>query len=529
MKQFALLFDRMDQTHSTNEKVQAMEDYFKNASSADAAWALFFLSGSRLKRLISSKQLFEWCMECTEIPSWLMEESYAAVGDTAECVALLLNRSSLLENQSFDFSLSNMMERQIIPLSTSSKEDQKAAVVSFWNRLTTKEIFIFNKILTGSFRVGVSHLLTIKALSKVMDIPQEILSLRLMGNWQPTAEFYESLKEINELHNFLNPYPFYLASPLEDTLESLGNVSEWQAEWKWDGIRAQGLHRNGKTAIWSRGNELISEQFPELLKALESLPEGTVIDGEILAFKNDLPLPFGSLQKRLGRKKPSGAIQKDVPVVLMIYDILEFDQKDCRKTLLHERRRYFENFPSLNPYFKISSPILFKDWNEIRELRLKAKSHCTEGLMLKRLNSIYGVGRRRGHWWKYKVDAMTIDAVLLYAQAGSGRRANLFTDYTFGVWHEKELIPIAKAYSGLTQEEIDRLDKWIRRNTMEKFGPVRKVKAEQVFEIAFEGIQASNRHKSGVALRFPRIHRWRTDKPVDECDSLEKIKKEFFS
>lgn len=526
MKKFTELFELIDQTQSTNEKVHYLEEYFKNISSEDGAWTLFFLCGHRLKRFVTSRLIWEWCMEITHLPAWLMEESYAAVGDTGEMVALLLDQN-LPSERPLDLTLSALMETVLLPLANLSKDDQKKAVIDIWGRLNTKEIFLFNKILTGGFRVGVSHLLTLKALSQALDVPREILSQRTMGNWLPTSEFYEGLKEIDLKNKYLNPYPFYLASPLESDLESLGRPQEWQAEWKWDGIRAQIIHRNGKTAIWSRGNELISEQFPELLEMASKLPDGSVLDGEILAFKNDSPLSFNSLQKRLGRKKPSKAIQKEVPLVFMIYDILEFHHEDYRKKPLSIRQKAFEKFPDIDPLLKISSPIIFKEWLHLHEMRQKAKSNFTEGLILKRLNSVYGTGRQRGDWWKYKIDPMTIDAVLMYAQAGSGRRANLYTDYTFGVWHEKELIPIAKAYSGLTQEEINKLDKWIRSNTEEKFGPVRKVKAEQVFEIAFEGIQISKRHKSGIAFRFPRIARWRTDKPMSECNTLEQIKQEF--
>lgn len=528
MKNFAQLFDQLDQTQSTNEKVHFLEEYFKNSAPHDSIWALFFLSGHRLKRFVSSSLLMEWCMEITHIPNWLVEESYAAVGDTAETVALLLH-GTFTPLQQFDVSLSSLMETIILPLVNQSKEEQKHTVINLWTQLNPKELFLFNKILTGSFRVGVSHLLTLKALSQAINIPREILSQRVMGNWSPSLEFYDSLKSVDQENKYLNPYPFYLASPLEDTLESLGDPHAWSAEWKWDGIRAQAIHRGQKTAIWSRGNELISEQFPELLESVAKLPEGTVLDGEILAFTNDLPLSFAHLQKRLGRKSPSKNIQKEVPIIFMIYDILEYEHQDLRKILLSERQELIKKIPEIDPRFKLSTPLLFVTWQEIYDMRLQAKDKLTEGIMLKRLDSIYGVGRQRGNWWKYKIDPMTIDTVLMYAQAGSGRRANLYTDYTFGIWQGSELIPIAKAYSGLNQTEINKLDHWIRRNTEEKFGPVRKVKAEQVFEIAFEGIQVSKRHKSGIALRFPRIARWRTDKPIEECDTLEQVKIEFLN
>ncbi len=526
MKKFSWLFDQIDQTHSTNEKVAYIEAYFRSTAPEDSVWTLYFLSGQRLKRVIGPHLLLDWCMQVTNTPEWLVEECYAAVGDTAELISLLLNHKSET-NKVFDITFNTLMQTHVLPLAKKTKDEQKKLVVDLWSQLNSKEIFILNKILTGNFRVGVSQLLTLKALAQALNVPREFLSQRVMGYWQPTKEFFESLSIVDIENKYLNPYPFYLASPLEDTLETLGSPLEWRAEWKWDGIRAQAVHRKGKTAIWSRGNELITEQFPDLVEALKKLPDGTVLDGEILAFKDNIPLCFGSLQKRLGRKKPSKAIQHEVPVVFMAYDLLELNHEDLRKEPLQIRINKLLQFEAIDPSFKMSAPILFQDWQEIYDRRLQAKDMHTEGLMLKKLNSTYGVGRERGNWWKYKVNPMTIDAVLLYAQAGTGKRANLYTDYTFGIWHEKELIPIAKAYSGLNQEEIHKLDNWIRHNTMEKFGPVRKVKAELVFELAFEGIQVSARHKSGVALRFPRIARWREDKPMEECDTLEQIKTDF--
>ncbi|WP_213151157.1 ATP-dependent DNA ligase [Neochlamydia sp. AcF95] len=528
MKNFTELFDLIDQTSSTNEKLRYMEEYFKKVPSEDGAWALFFLSGHRLKRLIGSKTLLTWCGEITQLPAWLIEESYASVGDTAETISLLLEQS-YSKNHLIDLPLSAWMANLILPLKSKKEEEQKSTVVEIWKSLSKKEIFIFNKILTGGFRIGVSQLSAIKAVSQALEVPKEVLSQRVMGHWQPTANFFDSLRVVEEKNNYLNPYPFYLASPLEGNLEALSHPHEWQAEWKWDGIRAQVVFREKAAAIWSRGNELISDQFPEILEGIQKFPHGTVLDGEILAYENETPLSFGILQKRLGRKAPSKAIQKEAPVVFMIYDLLEYNGVDLRKEALINRRKILEELAEIHPKFLISPLIAFNAWEQIHEKRLMAKHTLTEGIMLKRLNSPYGTGRQRGNWWKYKIDPMTIDAVLLYAQAGTGRRANLYTDYTFGVWHQQELIPITKAYSGLSQQEIDKLDRWIRRNTEEKFGPVRKVKAEQVFEIAFEGIQSSKRHKSGIALRFPRIARWRTDKPFTECDTLQQIKLEFLN
>ncbi|MBA3816079.1 MAG: ATP-dependent DNA ligase [Parachlamydiaceae bacterium] len=528
MRKFATLFEKIDQVQSTNEKVLHIKNYFSSCTNEDGAWALFFLCGNRIKRLISGRMLLEWCHDLVNLPSWLIEESYAAVGDTAETITLLLPRKETAEITN-EHSLSEWMETFIKPLQTLSLEEKKAKMISFWKDISTKEIFIVNKILTGSFRMGISHLLTLKALSQAINVPREILSQRLMGNWEPTALFFESLKDAEFDNKSLSPYPFYLAYPFEGDLQSLGLVSDWLVEWKWDGIRGQAVIGEQGVALWSRGNELVSEQFPEIIEVLKMFAPGTILDGEILAYANDHPLPFGELQKRLGRKKVSSSMIEKVPVVFVVYDLLKHDGVDLRSKSMEERRAILETLKIPSPKILLSQLIEGKEWEDILNLRLQSREKSVEGLMFKKKDSNYGVGRQKGYWWKYKIDPMTIDAVLIYAQAGSGQRANLFTDYTFGVWKNNELIPIAKAYSGLDKGEINELDKWIRKNTEEKFGPVRKVKAFQVFEIAFEGIQKSNRHKSGVALRFPRIVRWRKDKPIQECETLESIQETFLN
>ncbi len=526
MQQFATLFEKIDQIQSTNQKVDHLKAYFATCSKEDGAWALFFLSGKKLKRSISGKVLLQWCSEVASLPLWLAEESYAAVGDTAEAVSLLLPQEK--QTKENNRSLADWVENSVKPLQGLSPDLQKKEILSFWSTLTTKEIFLLNKILTGSFRVGISALLTLKGLSLASGISRELLSQRLMGNWEPTASFFSSLFSTEEDDKKLNPYPFCLAYGLDADLETLGNPADWVTEWKWDGIRAQAVIRNGEAALWSRGNELISEQFPDLLSPLLSLTPGSVLDGEIVAYEEGRPLPFAELQKRLGRKNVSKSFLEKYPVAYIIYDLLEQQGQDIRKLPLCERRQRLKALVGDHEKLFLSQEIGENRWQTVKELRLTSRQHAAEGIMLKKQNSLYGVGRQKGYWWKYKVDPLTIDAVLIYAKAGSGRRANLFTDYTFGVWQDQELVPITKAYSGLDQKEINALDHWIRRHTEEKFGPVRKVQPFQVFEIAFEGIQLSKRHKSGVALRFPRILRWRKDKPYQECDSLAIIMETFF-
>lgn len=528
MKSFAELYDRIDSTTGTNAKVEAIADYFRAAPQDDAAWALYYLTGRRLKRFISSKSLRDWTLELTGISLWLYEESYSSVGDTAECCALLLDSQTHIPqmNSEPDRSLDSWMRERIIPLAKQDEPFQKAEVVSWWKTLDRHGIFVLNKLLTGAFRVGVSQSLVARALADVskLDLPE--ISHRLMGDWEPTGEWYTRLIKPGESSRALStPYPFFLASPLEKEVTEMGEPSEWQAEWKWDGIRSQIIRRAGETFIWSRGEELVTDKYPEITNAALTLPEGTVLDGELLAMRGDEVLPFGILQKRIGRKALGKAILAEAPAGVMVYDILEYEGRDLRAEPMSERRALLEKvLEGRSSVFHISPSIEFNSWEQLTELRKESRGRSVEGIMLKRKTSAYQSGRRRGDWWKWKIDPFTIDAVLIYAQAGSGRRANLFTDYTFAVWDGDKLTPIAKAYSGLSDEEIAKLDNWIRRNTADRFGPVRSVKPMHVFELAFEGINASPRHKSGIAVRFPRISRWRHDKKIADADKIETLR-----
>jgi DNA ligase 1 len=528
MKAFIALFQALDATTSTNAKVAALVDYFKQAPSADAAWATFFLTGERMKRFISSRDLQIWAMEHIAMPEWLFMDSYHTVGDTAETVALLVGQP---HSRLADRPLQTWLEEDILPLASLPKPEQGAQVKRWWQLLNIAECFVLNKIMTGAFRVGVSKTLVLRALAEVAGLDAAIVAHRFIGSWRPSAAFFEqALSAGGSESDSPQPYPFYLAYPLEHTQEEsiavLGNCDDWIAEWKWDGIRGQIMHQGGQVLIWSRGEELVTEQFPELATLALRLPEGTVLDGEILAWRDDAPMDFAALQKRLGRKKPAGAILQDSPVIFMAYDLLQWQREDWRTRALSERKTQLgEVVQSVaQPRLLLSPQLIFESWQALRQMRLQARAHSVEGVMLKRRDSPYLVGRKKGDWWKWKIEPYTIDAVLLYAQPGSGRRANLYTDYTFALWQGEELVPVAKAYSGLTDSEINRVDNWVRRNTVERFGPVRSVKPELVFELAFENIALSKRHKSGVAVRFPRIKRWREDKPFSEADTLDTLK-----
>ncbi len=523
MKAFTKLFAALDETTRTSEKVEALARYFASAPASDAAWAVYFLTGHKPRQVIPSRKLWAWAIEVSGVPDWLFEESYHAVGDMAETAALLLPR----HERSSDRSLTHWVEERLLPLRSMSETRQRAALREAWAELDDAQRFIWNKLITGSFRVGVSAQLVTRAFARAGGLPVETVAHRLMGSWQPTAEFYQRLLAAESADTDTSrPYPFFLAHPLEGEPASLGNPQDWHAEWKWDGIRAQLVRREGLTFLWTRGEELVTERYPEIAAAAAALPDGTVLDGEIVAWKQGAVLPFGQLQRRIGRKTLSNKLVAEVPVALMAFDLLEESGQDIRSRPLSERRARLEELlaAASREGLRISPRLAATTWEELAARRLESRSWQTEGVMIKRLDSPYRVGRVRGDWWKWKVHPHTMDAVLVYAQRGSGKRASLYTDYTFAVWDEGELVPIAKAYSGLTDAEIRQVDAFIRRHTVEKFGPVRTVKPELVFELGFESIRRSTRHRSGVAVRFPRILHWRKDKKPAEADTLRTLR-----
>jgi DNA ligase 1 len=523
MKAFARLYTALDETMRTNEKVDAMVEYFRAAEPADAAWAVWFLSGGRPKRLIPVRRLAAWAMEEVAIPEWLFAECYDAVGDLAETMSLLLPDAP----STTDVPLHRWIADRLLPLASKTEEEQRESILESWRELGGTERFIWNKLITGGFRVGVSQQLVVRALSRATGVDEGVIAHRLSGTWLPRAESFTALlAEETSDADVSRPYPFFLAYALESDVEELGDPTAWQAEWKWDGIRAQVIRRSGQTFIWSRGDELVTDRYPELSAAADFLPDGTVLDGEIMPWKDGKPLPFAQLQRRIGRKSLGGSILSDVPVVLIAYDVLEAGGRDVRGESLGRRREMLlETLGAARSAAFVPSPVVtFGSWPEAHAAYAEARERCAEGLMLKRTDSVYGVGRRKGGWWKWKVQPYTVDAVMIYAQAGHGRRSSLHTDYTFAVWDDGALVPFAKAYSGLTDAEIRELDRWIRANTVEKYGPVRHVKPVHVFELGFEGIAPSPRHKSGVAVRFPRILRWRTDKRAEDADNLATLR-----
>jgi DNA ligase-1 len=575
VRKFCALFEAIDATNRTREKVSALATYFRETAPGDAAWALFFLTGNRLPAPVKTAQLRNWVSSASGFPEWMVNLCYDRVGDLAETLALLLPPPD--EASGPDLSLQEVVEIVIQPMRDLEAAGKRELLVSNWMKLNAGQRFVFNKLITGAFRMGVQRTLVVRGLSEAVGIEPAVLEHRLMGTWKPTAaDFKRICDPETRLSDPEQPYPFYLDYPLEERSTSktgereepdlsrlLGTPTEWQVEWKYDGIRAQLIRRKGQTLLWSRGEEGLQGRFPEIENSAASLPDGIVLDGEVVGWKSKRPLPFAALQKRIGKRNPSRKLVEGTPCIFMAYDCLERGGRDLREAALDERRKHLEQifseveipgrrevltgrsgdqmeFGNLlleeakeegrsedEPALQCAPILEADDWVEYASLRASARDRGVEGLMLKRKGSVYGVGRTKGSWWKWKSDPFTIDAVLVYSQAGHGRRAGLDTDFTFAVWDQPEggeLVPICKAYSGLTDEEFRRINRWIQKNTLGRQGPVRMVVPEQVFEIAFEGINRSSRHKSGLAFRFPRMSRWRQDKKAVDADSLATVR-----
>lgn len=531
MQGFAALYQRLDRSTSLLEKRAALVDYFKNATAEDAAWALWLLVGGKVggakARIANSRELREWVAQESGLPDWLVEASYDQVGDLAETLALLLDEPAVA---GADTGLAEWIEQRLLPMANAAPDVRRDVIVDAWRQLPMNERFVFNKVLTGALRVGVSQGLVQQALAQLSGLDVSLLAQRMLGFKAPTAACFNSLLAAQgQAGDAALPYPFFLASPLEVPPDSLGGIADWLLEWKWDGIRVQLIRRGNDIVLWSRGEERMDGRFPEIEADLARLPHDAVIDGELLAWADGqtTPMPFTALQTRIQRRKPGPKILAQTPARVVAYDLLELDGQDLRQHSLQQRRTALQQLLDEHgsPLLQLSPQVRVADWAEAADLRVQSRERGVEGFMLKRLDSPYRHGRKRGDWWKWKVDPLTIDAVLLYAQSGHGRRSTLYTDYTFGLWDQDKLVPVAKAYSGLDDKQILALDRWIRGHTTERFGPVRAVQPLQVFELGFEAVNRSARHKSGVAVRFPRILRWRQDKLASQADVLETLRK----
>lgn len=554
MKAFADLYRELDASTASRSKQAALQRYLRDADPADAAWTVYFLAGGKPRQLVPTRLLRQLALQAFDLPEWLFEESYQTVGDLAETVALLLPSASAPQERG----LAEWLLHHLLPLRGMPAEELTAKLQQQWRELPDDQRLVYFKLITGGFRVGVSRLQVTQALAAVAGVDARRLAQRFMGYTQsglrPTADHYlaliapESAREQDRATNG-QPYPFFLAHPFAQPVELfdalLGTPADWQVEWKWDGIRAQLVRRAGQVWLWSRGEELITDRFPELAAVGEALPDGTVLDGEIVIWRDrmggaDEPggsagsvQPFAELQKRITRKTVGPKMLKDLPAALIAYDLLEYDGSDIRMQPQHERRAALDALAQLvnHPRLVLSPLLTSSDWQTLAAQREAARALGTEGFMLKHRDSRYGVGRTKaeGVWWKWKIDPMSVDAVLIYAQRGHGRRASLYSDYTFAVWDappevvDRKLVPFAKAYSGLTDAEMAKVDAIIRKTTVETFGPVRRVQPTLVFELGFEGITRSPRHKSGIAVRFPRMLRWRQEKPVAEVDTMQTL------
>jgi len=556
MKAFARLFDELDASTATSAKVEALKRYFTVAAPADAAWAVYFLAGGKPRQVVPTAMLRALACERARIEPWLFEECYQAVGDLAETIAHVLPAARALS----DVGLATWVEDRLLPLRGAAPLEQAERIAQYWDELDTPGRFLLTKLIGGGFRVGVSKLLVQRALAELASLDAKLVAQRMMGyldaKQTPTASRYEQLisREPGAAGDAGQPYPFFLAHQLDDAVGAfdakLGAPAEWFVEWKYDGIRAQIVKRAGRVWIWSRGEELVTERFPEIVEQAARLPDGSVLDGEIVVWKDDAPASFNLLQQRIGRKTLTKRVLADAPVGFIAYDLLEWAGVDRRDAPQAERRLELEAAVALVPGLHLSPLEQRASWDAYAQLRESSRERGVEGFMLKHRQARYGTGRTKadGTWWKWKIAPLSVDAVLIYAQAGHGRRASVYTDYTFAVWSRTprdadeaqatidaiarreppvpdalQLVPFAKAYSGLTDVEFQRIDKVIRATTLEKFGPVRSVRPSLMFELGFEGINRSTRHKSGIAVRFPRMLRIRDDKPLAEADSLQTL------
>ena len=521
MKAFSLMYRRLESTTSTLKRTAIIADFFRQASDKDKLWTIALFTHKRPRRTITTSYLRLWAAELANIPNWLFEDTYHIVGDLAETIAKIIPPPTYTS----DNPLSYWVE-MLIALKDKEEADKKEAILEAWKILDTDSRFLFNKLITGGFRIGVAQRTIVKALSAVLDQEENVIAHKLMGNWSPLAISYEELLLSDDpTADSSKPYPFYLASPLDSPLDKLGSAGEWYAEYKWDGMRGQLIKRDNNVFLWSRGEELIIDQFPEFI-TLRNVESDFVIDGEILVFRDNQIKGFDHIQKRIGRKKVSKKILESHPAIMMAYDIMELNNNDIRELSQANRRIKLESLIDQNDFsnlIKISPLISFNDWSSLGQIRNLAREKNAEGLMLKSKLGPYKTGRKRGDWYKWKVDPMTFDGVLLYAQRGHGRRANLYSDFTFAVKDGDNLVPITKSYIGLTDNELTQISQFVRKNTIERFGPVSSVTPKLVFEVGFEGISKSNRRKVGISLRSPRILRWRHDKSVNEIDSLSDI------
>lgn len=516
MQSFATLLEQLAFTPSRNGKIAHLVSAFRTMPDPERGYALAAITGDLALRNVTPSLLRGLVAEETDAE--LFRLSYDFVGDLAETVALIWPHSGTLA----ETPLADAVEE----LAAAAKAELPALIARRLTHMTPSQRYAYLKLATGGLRVGVSAQLARSALAQFGGVEVTEIEELWHGLTPPYLPLFDWLeggeKPVSLAAAPFRPVMLSTATSLEDLAEF--EPADFTAEWKWDGIRVQAVNDGGTRRLYSRTGEDISRSFPDVVSALNF--DGT-LDGELLVKRGEEVAPFGDLQKRLGRKKPGKAILASHPAALRLYDLLFLNGEDWRGRPLVQRRTGLREIVAdlSDPRIDLSPPLVFTRWEDLAELRANPPESVVEGVMIKRLSSAYIAGRKRGHWFKWKRDPMLVDAVMLYAQRGHGKRSGYYSDFTFGVWQGDQLVPVGKAYFGFTDAELKELDRFVRGNTIDRFGPVRAVKPELVLEVAFEGLSESTRHKSGLAMRFPRINRIRTDKPASEAGTVEELRR----
>lgn len=522
MKAFAELIFNLRKWDTENNQIRYIKEYFSISDDRDCIWAIYILLGKKIKNEFRSKQqLKKWACEYAEIPDWLFDESYSFTGDLTETISLILPGKEADSGRTLTEWMHYMES-----FCKSDDQGNKKKVVDAWKELDHTETYVFNKLIPGNFKSGVDEKVIIKALSKFLNIESNVISNRIKSNWHPDLiSFYELFSKFNPDDIISKPYPFIPEEVFESEPGVLGSAADWLAEQKFKGIRCQLIFRKGKIFLWTDNGELINDKFPEFEFIKKYLPDDSVFTGSIICINNGMKSQHNYLQARLRRKNISSKSLKESPVIFMMNDLLEYEGTDMRNKFLIERKELIKCnkfMISKNNLIKYSENIKFENWEELRTIRRKSSDTISGGIILKKKNSLF-LSDINEKYLICKPEPLSADAVLMYAL--KGERTDLFSEFTLGVWDKGKLVSIAKINSGLSEEEIREVSEFVNNNTLEKFGPVRTVRPELVFNISFESISFSVRHKSGVVLQSPEISKWIRGKNIFDASSLENLKK----
>jgi len=536
MKAFADLWATLEGQLSEARSAQILARYLQQTSAEDAAWAIYLLCGKKPKKLLSARELVEYFLQTSGTPGWLFWESDDVVGDVNETIALLndtfMDETASQQNRNENShpqqnSLAFWMENQLNTLAEVAQSQRPAFLGNCWQKLGYREAFIINRILTGTWKSNLPLKTIAQALSIVSGQEPMTLMHRLKADWLPNKVFYAKLiAEDQPTFQTEQKFSFGEFKPLEESsIESLGAVEDWWLAWQWEGLRVQCIRRADDCFLWSQNGELVTDRFPELHEMAQKLPEGTILEGVIVACSGQAPLPLADLQPRLGGKSVNRKMMESCPVAFVATDLQLLANEDMRNLPAQQRKTRLAQLANDIGFPLVHFPrIEIDQWAHARKLLQEARQHHAEGLSLQRLNSPYPIQNQQADWWSWKVQPHTINAILLYAKMEmAGRSQKQTTEYTFAVWHEDQLVPVARTGIGLPPEEAELLDGWIRANTYERFGPVRSVEPFHVYEIAFDGITPSKRHKCGFVLREPRIINPRPHTPIEEASRLEDL------